>query len=98
MFGLHKKKESESVRDVGLEIAKSDTLKVVEILKNSLYQDSMQWKELLIRFKRMTGVPEDIAQERLIRAIELLKRSQGVGCAGVGSTVMFSRTIPLVVL
>jgi hypothetical protein len=92
-----KKKQTEPVRDLSLEIAKADCLKVVGILKNSMYQESMQWDELTIRFRRITGLPIDTAKERLINAMELLKRSQGIGWGGIGCAVYFSRTTPMVV-
>ena len=95
--GFWKKKAAEPVNNVD-SFVRGDALRVMEILRGSMYSCSMSWEELLVRFCRMQGLSRDVGQERLIHALELLKRSQGFSWAGIGTEIHFSRTIPIVVI
>ena len=78
--------------------SKHDAMKVVEMLRHSPYVCTMEWSELVVRFKRMLGLSEAEAIERIEKALSLLKRSQGLSWGGKGCAVHFSRTIPIVVI
>jgi len=95
---LGRNKEAQVVRDVALETAKRDALKVVAILKGSLYTATMPWNELVVRFGRTEGCNMSEASKRLVSAMGVLTKSQAIGWGGVGSDVSFSRTIPIVVM
>lgn len=92
----HKKTKGQVDMDKAQSVV--DALKIVEILKNSMYSCTMPYDELLVRFSRIMGLPKEIAKERLVNALKLVSKSQGISWHGVGSEISFSRTIPIVVV
>lgn len=101
MFDFFRRKKNEikpMAEDVGLQRVRGDVLKIVEILHGSMCLSSMSWSELLLRFKRVMGIPEDEAVQRLIEALNLLRKGQGIGWGGIGSDIIFTRSKPIVVI